>query len=446
MNLWKENSFRNFELSKKDHGEENTRRFYDTGIAATNQQKAKQLARLGNSWTQPSDLEPDAHLTPTEPFIPYQDPTLNSGANNGHDDSDLNMAFQVRGNNDWDENDIRRDATLSDYDLSGAEETELASSLNDFVHGPTKTLSLLAEPGSGGGKESERSPGPLSIWTKSEEQLKQDALLEHLRHYIMLITNLANVIDRAPEEVPWTSRCAVKQNLSNAYRSEMTRLENEYGPDLFNKTEQDLSLVISEFCKIFPVENQRPHSSGSPRKAEASLRSQVLSKAAGNRESWRRDHAFQEPDKGDRIRQDAAMEEKIQKDGSHHKGEKPASSEPASATPAAQALHQAGQQPRLGCRRPVRNEVASKASKKSTIQRRERRINQFRVMSPSTESFNFWSKPRRAVNISAPQNFRHITHVVYDSVTGDLHVRFSFERSEMPQDCYLPSVCPYFSY
>lgn len=86
-----------------------------------------------------------------------------------------------------------------------------------------------AQPKSEDRLSGESSKNLLHFEASRDVKLEGDALLEYLKHYIVLINDLIGYIDTAPEALPLSSRQTVRYMLNHAYNVEIEQLAAQYG-------------------------------------------------------------------------------------------------------------------------------------------------------------------------------------------------------------------------
>ena len=90
-------------------------------------------------------------------------------------------------------------------------------------------------------------------FTTSESAKLEDVLLEHLKQYVMLISDLIGRIDRLPEALPLKSRETVRHMLNRAYRIEMEQLIAQHGQSAVVNAEQGLGSPFNEAYQHIPL-------------------------------------------------------------------------------------------------------------------------------------------------------------------------------------------------
>ena len=86
-----------------------------------------------------------------------------------------------------------------------------------------------------------------------------DALLQHLKQYIILINDLVKCIDRIPEALPLSSRQTIRDMLRRAYNIEIGKLVAEHGQPVVENAEKSLRPPIVGLLQRIPIEDGQAH-------------------------------------------------------------------------------------------------------------------------------------------------------------------------------------------
>ena len=114
---------------------------------------------------------------------------------------------------------------------------------------------MPAKPKSDDRVSGESSTQPLPFEANQNAKLEGDALLEHLKHYIVLINNLIRYIDMVPEALPLSSRQTVRDMLNRAYNVEIEQLTAQYGLPAVSSAAQELGPPFSGLHQRSSTEN-----------------------------------------------------------------------------------------------------------------------------------------------------------------------------------------------
>ena len=87
-------------------------------------------------------------------------------------------------------------------------------------------------------------------------KLEGDTLLEHLKHYIVLINDLIGYIDIAPEVLPLSSRQTVRDMLNHAYNVEIEQLAVQYGQPAVLSAAQEIGPPFSGGFERSSIDNR----------------------------------------------------------------------------------------------------------------------------------------------------------------------------------------------